>query len=44
MILFSTEIYKLITTALSELNDSQNTGKTPQNPLSEAHYLGAWAI
>ncbi|HEY5716354.1 MAG TPA: DUF2913 family protein [Psychromonas sp.] len=42
MILFSTEIYKLIGTALTELTDSQNSGRTPHNPLSEAHYLGAW--
>lgn len=42
MILFSTEIYKLITTALTELTDSQHSGRTPHNPLSEAHYLGAW--
>lgn len=42
MIQFSTEIYKLITTALTELSDSQNSGRTPHNPLSEAHYLGAW--
>ncbi len=42
MILFSTEIYKLLNTALSELTDAQQSGKIPNNPLSEAHYLGAW--
>jgi len=42
MIHFSTEIYKLITTALTELSDSQDARRTPHNPLSEAHYLGAW--
>ncbi|WP_372883322.1 DUF2913 family protein [Psychromonas sp.] len=42
MILFSTEIYKLLNTALTELSDSQQSGRTPHNPLSEAHYLGAW--
>ena len=42
MVLFSTEIYKLITTALTELTESQNARRTPHNPLSEAHYLGAW--
>ncbi|PKH04436.1 hypothetical protein CXF72_00700 [Psychromonas sp. MB-3u-54] len=42
MIQFSTEIYKLITTALTELSDSHDSGRTPHNPLSEAHYLGAW--
>ncbi len=42
MVLFSQEIYKLINTALTELSASQLSGRTPQNPLSEAHYLGAW--
>lgn len=42
MILFSLEIYKLINCALSELTASQTSGRTPNNPLSEAHYLGAW--
>ncbi|WP_019615143.1 DUF2913 family protein [Psychromonas ossibalaenae] len=42
MVLFSQEIYKLITSALTELSASQVSGRTPQNPLSEAHYLGAW--
>ncbi|MFT6925181.1 MAG: hypothetical protein ACJAZP_000761 [Psychromonas sp.] len=42
MIHFSTEIYKLITTALTELSDSQDARRTPHTPLSEAHYLGAW--
>jgi hypothetical protein len=42
MVLFSQEIYKLISTALTELTDSQTSGRTPHNPLSEAHYLGAW--
>ena len=42
MVLFSQEIYKLISTALTELSDSQASGRTPNNPLSEAHYLGAW--
>lgn len=42
MVLFSQEIYKLINSALTELNASQLSGKTPHNPLSEAHYLGAW--
>ena len=42
MVLFSQEIYKLINSALTELNASQASGRTPHNPLSEAHYLGAW--
>ncbi|MEH6454564.1 MAG: DUF2913 family protein [Psychromonas sp.] len=42
MVLFSQEIYKLITTALTELTESQASGRTPKNPLNEAHYLGAW--
>ncbi len=42
MVLFSQEIYKLINSALSELTASQASRRTPHNPLSEAHYLGAW--
>ncbi|MCP5076742.1 MAG: DUF2913 family protein [Psychromonas sp.] len=42
MVLFSQEIYTLISTALTELQASQASGRTPQNPLNEAHYLGAW--
>lgn len=42
MILFSQEIYKLLNSALTELDDSISRGKTPSNALSEAHYLGAW--
>lgn len=42
MSLFSQEIYKLIETALSDLSASQQSGRTPNNTLSEAHYLGAW--
>lgn len=42
MSLFSQEIYKLISSALTELEASQASGRTPHNPLSEAHYLGAW--
>ena len=42
MILFSQEIYTLLSTALSELEASQASGRTPKNPLNEAHYLGAW--
>jgi hypothetical protein len=42
MVLFSQEIYSLISTALTELEASQASGRTPNNPLNEAHYLGAW--
>lgn len=42
MVLFSQEVYKLINNALTELTASQASGRTPHNPLSEAHYLGAW--
>lgn len=42
MALFSQEIYTLIDSALSELTASQESGRTPNNALSEAHYLGAW--
>ena len=42
MALFSQEIYKLIKTALAELDASQASGRTAGNTLSEAHYLGAW--
>ncbi|MFT6987296.1 MAG: hypothetical protein ACJAT7_003150 [Psychromonas sp.] len=42
MVIFSQEVYKLINLALTELTVSQASGRTPHNPLSEAHYLGAW--
>ncbi|AGH81205.1 hypothetical protein PCNPT3_06325 [Psychromonas sp. CNPT3] len=42
MALFSEEMYKLLDLALSELNASHESGRTPQNDLNEAHYLGAW--
>jgi len=42
MVLFSQEIHTLISTALSELEASQASGRTPKNPLNEAHFLGAW--
>lgn len=42
MFLFSHEVYKLITSALNELKASQASARTPHNPLSEAHFLGAW--
>lgn len=42
MILFSSEIYKVVNSALTELKASQASGKTAHNQLSEAHFLGAW--
>ena len=42
MSIFSQEIYHLTSLALSELDASQTSGRTMRNPLSEAHYLGAW--
>ena len=42
MVLFSQEIHTLISAALSELEASQTTGRTPKNALNEAHFLGAW--
>lgn len=42
MSLFCQELYTLIETALSDLSASQQSGRTPNNTLSEAHYLGAW--
>ncbi|WP_022940053.1 DUF2913 family protein [Psychromonas hadalis] len=42
MVLFSQQIYTLISTALTELEASQASGRTPKNPLNEAHYFGAW--
>lgn len=42
MVLFSQEIYTLISTALAELEASQTSGRTPKTSLNEAHYLGAW--
>ncbi|GLS91144.1 hypothetical protein GCM10007916_22130 [Psychromonas marina] len=42
MVLFSQEIYTLISSALSDLEASQASGRSPKNSLSEAHFLGAW--
>jgi hypothetical protein len=42
MAIYSQEIYKVVTTGLNELESSQAAGKTPRNPVSEAHYLNAW--
>jgi hypothetical protein len=42
MPIFSQEIYKLITNALTDLSASQASGRTQSNSLSEAHYLAAW--
>lgn len=42
MITFPQEIYKLLQLAQSELEASQNTGRTAKNDLSEAHYFAAW--
>jgi len=42
MVLFSQEIHTLLSTALTELEASQTSGRTPKNVLSEAHFLGAW--
>lgn len=39
---FSTSIYQVVTTALSDLKEAQAKGKIPQNPLSETHFLAAW--
>ncbi|MGR5151561.1 DUF2913 family protein [Photobacterium swingsii] len=42
MTLFYQELYKLVTEGLAELQASQDAGKTPVNPVSEAHYISAW--
>ncbi|PSV47576.1 DUF2913 family protein [Photobacterium indicum] len=42
MAIFSQEIYKVVTIGLNTLESSQASGKTPRNPVSEAHYLNAW--
>ncbi|OZS43086.1 DUF2913 family protein [Photobacterium sanguinicancri] len=42
MTLFYQELYKLVTEGLAELQASQEAGKTPVNPVSEAHYISAW--
>jgi len=42
MALFGQEIYRLVKLGLTELNESQQTGKTPNNPLSETHFFSAW--
>lgn len=39
---FYQEIYKLVSEGLQELAESQQSGKTPQNPVSETHFLSAW--
>lgn len=39
---FNQEIYKLVSEGLQELAESQQSGKTPQNPVSETHFLSAW--
>ncbi len=42
MTTYSLEIYKVVDSALTELNNNLQSGRTPNNPLSEAHYLAAW--
>ncbi|MCW8327811.1 DUF2913 family protein [Photobacterium sp. SDRW27] len=42
MAYFYQEIYKLVSEGLQELAESQQSGKTPQNPVSETHFLSAW--
>jgi hypothetical protein len=42
MAIYSQEIYKVVTFGLNALELSQASGKTPRNPVSEAHYLSAW--
>ena len=42
MTTFSTSIYQVVTTALTDLNEAQAKGKIPRNPLSETHFLAAW--
>ena len=42
MVLFSQEIYTLISSALNDLEASQASGRTQKNALNEAHFLGAW--
>jgi len=39
---FYQEIYKLVSEGLQELEESLQSGKTPQNPVSETHFLSAW--
>ncbi|MGF1681894.1 DUF2913 family protein [Photobacterium minamisatsumaniensis] len=42
MTTFYQEIYKLVTDGLTLLSESQSSGKTPRNPISETHFLSAW--
>jgi hypothetical protein len=39
---FSTSIHHVVSSALIDLNEAQNKGKIPRNPLSETHFLAAW--
>ncbi|PSW21361.1 DUF2913 domain-containing protein [Photobacterium sanctipauli] len=39
---FYQEIYKVVTEGLSTLSESQAAGKTPRNPVSEAHFMNLW--
>lgn len=39
---FSTSIHQVVSDALADLNEAQEKGKIPHNPLSETHFLAAW--
>uniref|UniRef100_UPI0018F24C26 DUF2913 family protein n=1 Tax=Vibrio harveyi TaxID=669 RepID=UPI0018F24C26 len=39
---FYQELYKLVTEGLAELQASIDAGKTPNNPVSETHFISAW--
>ena len=39
---FSTSIHHVVSSALIDLNEAQEKGKIPRNPLSETHFLAAW--
>ncbi|MGJ8580959.1 MAG: DUF2913 family protein [Psychromonas sp.] len=39
---FSTSIHQVVSDALADLNEAQQKGKIPHNPLSETHFLAAW--
>ncbi|KLV07137.1 hypothetical protein ABT56_06170 [Photobacterium aquae] len=42
MTAFYQEIYKVVSEGLQELAASQQSGKTPKNPISETHFISAW--
>ncbi|MDP2559885.1 DUF2913 family protein [Psychrobium sp. 1_MG-2023] len=42
MVMFKDELLRLVSLGLEELEKSQQSGKTPNNPLSENHFFSVW--